>query len=79
MSTSGAGRHPRVNPRSELHYKSWTIPIGVSPRTLSPTLSQGLPTKQTYHADASKPNPKIHPREPLDLPLPPHILARALG
>lgn len=26
ISTSGAGRHPRINPRSAMNYKSWTIP-----------------------------------------------------
>jgi hypothetical protein len=80
ISTSGAGRHPRINPRSDMHYKSWTIPAGVSIASIGiPNNNNAFRLTSLFLTDASELDSKVHPREPRDLPKPSHLLTRALG
>jgi len=80
ISTSGAGRHPRINPRSAMNYKSWTIPAGVSITSLGiPNNNNAFRLTSVLLADAGEPDSEVPPREPRDLPLPSHLLTGALG
>jgi hypothetical protein len=61
-------------------YKSWTIPAGVSITPLgNPNNNNAFRLTSVLLADAGEPDSEVHPREPRNIPLPPHLLAGALG